>query len=271
MNGITADWNGTSIDKLHVTAAWLARLIAEAAQARQALIRLAITLEQQQAPDVTTPAALGDSDASVSQAVNLVTSETNATIMKLRPDAAPAAGSASTKVKPGPAKATRSMSAKDWQVFRRAVRVQTKARGLDDAGLAQAVGLAKSTVEAALGRTKPPRDTLLVHFQKWMAGGDGDGPPRAAPAQSAPIAATSVLISPAPPKPEEPRATPANGELLDLERLAEGLRRKLHTAHLSRATAAQKAGVDPEVFDAVLHHDPVAPGEAALVAAWVGA
>ena len=269
MSGINADWNGTSIDKLYLTAAWLARLMAEAAQARQALLTLAITLERRE-PDATTPATPGDG-AGVSRDVNLMTAETSATIVKLCPDAAPATGSASTKAKPEPAKATRSMSAKDWQSFRSQVRAEMKARGLDHAGLAQAVGLAKSTVEAALGRTKPPRDAPLAHFQKWLAGGDRAGPPQAAPVQSAPIAATSVLISPAPPKPEEPHATPANGELLDLERLAEGLRRKLHTAHLSRATAAQKAGVDPEVFDAVLHHDPVAPGEAARVAAWAGA
>lgn len=176
MSGINADWNGTSIDKLYLTAAWLARLMAEAAQARQALLTLAITLERRE-PDATTPATPGDG-AGVSRDVNLMTAETSATIVKLCPDAAPATGSASTKAKPEPAKATRSMSAKDWQSFRSQVRAEMKARGLDHAGLAQAVGLAKSTVEAALGRTKPPRDAPLAHFQKWLAGGDRAGPPR---------------------------------------------------------------------------------------------
>ena len=126
MSGINADWNGTSIDKLRLTAAWLARLMVDAAQARQALITLAITLERRE-PDATTPATPGDG-AGVSRDVNLMTAETSATIVKLRPGPAPATGSASTKAKPGPAKATRSMSAKDWQSFRSQVRAEMKAR-----------------------------------------------------------------------------------------------------------------------------------------------
>jgi hypothetical protein len=165
----------------------------------------------------------------------------------------------------GPAPAPRQVASstkdmREWLALRSRVKAEQLRRGLSLEGVAAALGLAPSTVQAAIGRCSPASSSIRTKLAAFVTGG-----PEAPQEPDAARGGNGAAEPPAAPGPANGQAAAA------ADALAVRLRRKRRPLPLTGSTLAATIGCTPDELDDALRGRPVPPQAVAQLQGWLAA